>query len=218
MARRSPASSAAARRHDGHGNPFRTLIDLQDALRTKSVYILDGGAAPGISNGTLAQDVPVPASAGGSTGRRGASAGDAAASAAAAATVAALSAASVASSSSHSSSGHSTTNISNARSSVAHAAAVGPLGEAAHLAGGRGYTAEAWEPTRQSLLDEQRNLAARLRAVLEDALETDIRENGAREEEGVNTSSTKEGASVHASNDEPTLLQRNAHAVLQLWG
>ena len=217
--------SAAGRRRDGdNGNPFRTLIDLQDALRTKSVFVLDGSAAPGISNGTLAQDVPVLASGSGGGGggggrRRGTSGGgDGAASAAAATTVAALSAASVASSS-HSSSGsnNATANIDN-NAQQSSTAAAGPLGAAAHLAGGRGYTAEAWEPTRRTMLDEQQVLAARLRAVLEDALERDVRENGARKEEGVNTSSTKEGASVHVSNEVPTLLQRNAHAVLQLLG
>ena len=216
MARRPPPSAAAARRRDGdNGNPFRTLIDLQDALRTKSVLVLDGSTAPGISNGTLAQDVPVLASGSGGGGggrRRGTSGGgDGAASAAAATTVAALSAASVASSSHSSSSNTSNNNINNAQQS---SSAIGPLGAAAHLAGGRGYTAEAWEPTRQSLLDEQQVLAARLRAVLGDALETDIRENGVREQ-GVNT--TKEDSPNNA-NDGPTLLQRNAHTVLQLLG
>lgn len=177
MAPRSPPSSAAARRTittntSSHTNPFRTLIDLQDALRTQSLYILDGSTAPGISNGTLAQDVPV----GARSRRRGAGRGRGGGTvggndeAAAAATVAALSAASVAASS-HSSS-----------------SATAPSFSAADLAGGRGYTAEAWEPTLTSMVDEQHVLAAKLRAILEEALERDIRENGARGE-GVNASS-----------------------------
>ena len=199
MARRSPAGGTASRRD---GNPFRTLIDLQDALQTKSVYILDGSDAPGVSNGILAQDVPVPpvasaAPASARRARRGASGR----------------AASAAPSSHSSSTTNGTTAHQSLSSSSAAAAAIGPIAEAANLAGGRGYTAEAWEPTRQSMVAEQHALATRLRAVLEDALERDVEENGAKEEE------KQDGqAGQQKQQPQPTILQRHAHTVLQLLG
>ena len=186
--------------HSGGSNPFATLLELQDALRSKSVYVLDGDTTRTSSTGIRNPAQHVPPGAGArsveDTGS-GAAAGPSSFSA--------------------------PSSSDNRAMSAVH---VNPITSAAELAGGRGYTAEAWEPTRIRMVEEQHQLAARLRAVLEDALQQEQQD---QQQEQTSQSQCQESGSSdgHKQKQEkeeekeqprPTILQRHAHTVLQLLG
>ena len=212
---RARRSAAAGHGSNGSKTPFHTLLDLQDALRSKSVYVLDSTESSYPSSSSAGIGNPahhVPPGAGASS--RGEDAGTTTAGTAAGIP-------SPASSSSH---------IRAASAAVDD----GSITSAVNLAGGRGYTAEAWEPTRLRMISEQHALAARLRAVLEDALQQEQQEEQEQEQEQQSQRQSRESGSDKQSQDNgelpqqpqqqpqqqprPTILHRHAHTVLQLLG